>query len=106
MKKKKKKNKYKAKKKPIKKSYKKRKKNRVKRHLKKKQKIKKKKIKSTKTKKPDGLILNIIRFQESLGSKLKFKLNFNFLSIDRSIQNFFQKIENQFERRGKKEIKD
>ena len=98
MKKKKKKNKYKNKKKPIKKSYKKRKKNRVKRHLKKKQKIKKKKIKSTKTKKPDGLILNIIRFQESLGSKLKFKLNFNFLSIDRSIQNFFQKIENQFEK--------
>ena len=98
MKKKKKKNKYKTKKKPIKKSYKKRKKNRVKRHLKKKQKIKKKKIKSTKTKKPDGLILNIIRFQESLGSKLKFKLNFNFLSIDRSIQNFFQKIENQFEK--------
>ena len=98
MKKKKKKNKYKTKKKPIKKSYKKRKKNRVKRHIKKKQKIKKKKIKSTKTKKPDGLILNIIRFQESLGSKLKFKLNFNFLSIDRSIQNFFQKIENQFEK--------
>ena len=98
MKKKKKKNKYKTKKKPIKKSYKKRKKNRVKRHLKKKQKIKKKKIKSTKTKKPDSLILNIIRFQESLGSKLKFKLNFNFLSIDRSIQNFFQKIENQFEK--------
>ena len=98
MKKKKKKNKYKTKKKPIKKSYKKRKKNRIKRHIKKKQKIKKKKIKSTKTKKPDGLILNIIRFQESLGSKLKFKLNFNFLSIDRSIQNFFQKIENQFEK--------
>ena len=98
MKKKKKKNKYKTKKKPIKKSYKKRKKNRVKRHIKKKQKIKKKKIKSTKTKKSDGLILNIIRFQESLGSKLKFKLNFNFLSIDRSIQNFFQKIENQFEK--------
>ncbi len=98
MKKKKKKNKYKTKKKPIKKSYKKRKKNRVKSHLKKKQKIKKKKIKSTKTKKPDSLILNIIRFQESLGSKLKFKLNFNFLSIDRSIQNFFQKIENQFEK--------
>ena len=98
MKKKKKKNKYKTKKKPLKKSYKKRKKNRVKRHLKKKQKIKKKKIKSIKTKKPDGLILNIIRFQESLGSKLKFKLNFNFLSIDRSIQNFFQKIENQFEK--------
>ena len=98
MKKNKKKNKYKNKKKHIKKSYKKRKKNRVKRHIKKKQKIKKKKIKSTKTKKPDGLILNIIRFQESLGSKLKFKLNFNFLSIDRSIQNFFQKIENQFEK--------
>ena len=98
MKKKKKKNKYKTKKKPIKKSYKKRKKNRIKRHIKKKQKIKKKKIKSTKTKKSDGLILNIIRFQESLGSKLKFKLNFNFLSIDRSIQNFFQKIENQFEK--------
>ena len=98
MKKKKKKNKYKTKKKPIKKSYKKRKKNRVKSHLKKKQKIKNKKIKSTKTKKPDSLILNIIRFQESLGSKLKFKLNFNFLSIDRSIQNFFQKIENQFEK--------
>ena len=98
MKKKKKKNKYKNKKKPIKKSYKKGKKNRVKRDLKKKQKIKKKKIKSTKTKKPDGLILNIIRFQESLGSKLKFKVNFNFLSIDRSIQNFFQKIENQFEK--------
>ena len=98
MKKKKKKNKYKTKKKPIKNSYKKRKKNRVKSHLKKKQKIKKKKIKSTKTKKPDSLILNIIRFQESLGSKLKFKLNFNFLSIDRSIQNFFQKIENQFEK--------
>ncbi len=98
MKKKKKKNKYKTKKKPIKKNYKKRKKNRVKRYLKKKQKIKKKKLKLIKTKKPDGLILNFIRFQESLGSKLKFKVNFNFLSIDRSIQNFFQKIENQFEK--------
>jgi hypothetical protein len=29
---------------------------------------------------------------------LKFKVNFNFLSIDRSIQSFFQKIENQFEK--------
>ncbi len=91
MKKKKKKNKYKNKKKPIKKSYKKRKKNRVKKNLKKKQKIKKKKIKSTKTKKPDGLILNIIRFQESLGSKLKFKLNFNFLSNRSFYSKFFPK---------------
>ena len=29
---------------------------------------------------------------------MKFKVNFNFLSIDRSIQSFFQKIENQFEK--------
>ena len=98
MKKKKKKNKYKTKKKPIKKSYKKRKKNRVKKHLKKKQQTKKNKIKSIKTKKSDSLILNFIRFQESVRSKLKFKVNFNFLSIDRSIQSFFQKIENQFDK--------
>ena len=82
----------------LRKNYKKRKKNRVKKHLKKKQRIKKNKIKSIKTKKSDSLILNFIRFQESVRSKLKFKVNFNFLSIDRSIQSFFQKIENQFEK--------
>jgi len=42
-----------------------------------------------------GFILEIIRLQENLKSNFKIKLNFNLFTIDKYIQNFFQKIENK-----------
>ena len=69
--------------------------------VKKNRKIKKKnyrkKYLSIATKKsPKGLILDIVRLQEKIKKKFSFKLSFDFLSIDKKIQSFFQKIDNKF----------
>ena len=97
MKKKKKKTNFKIKKKPKKKRYKKKIKQRSKKLIKRKKTIKKRKIKTAIIKKNDSLILNFIRFQENIKKRFRFKINFDFFSIDRAIQNIFRKIDNQFE---------
>ena len=50
-----------------------------------------------KLRKPDSLILSIVRFQEKIKNKFKFKLKFDIFYIDRAIQSFFQKIDNKIE---------
>ena len=47
--------------------------------------------------KSKGIILNIVRLQEKIKSKLSFKFGFDLFSIDRNIQSFFQKIDNKLE---------
>ena len=44
----------------------------------------------------EGIILKIIRFQEKIKDKFSIKFKFNFLSIDKAVQNFFQRIDNKF----------
>jgi len=55
------------------------------------------KIKIRSTKKPKDIILKLIRFQENFRSKIKFKINIDILTLDRSIQRFFQKIETKIQ---------
>ncbi len=55
------------------------------------------KFKIKNTKRPKDIIFKLIRFQENFKSKIKFKVNINFLSLDRSIQRFFQNIENKIQ---------
>ncbi len=45
----------------------------------------------------DTFLLKIIRFQEKLKTKFKFKINFNLLNIDKTIQGFFQKIDDKIQ---------
>jgi len=44
----------------------------------------------------EGIILKIVRFQEKIKDKFSIKFKFNFLSIDKAVQTFFQKIDNKF----------
>ena len=44
-----------------------------------------------------AFLLKIIRFQEKLKTKFKFKINFNLLNLDKTIQGFFQKIDDKIQ---------
>ena len=44
-----------------------------------------------------NLILKFIRYQEKIKNRFSINLRFNFLSIDKFIQSFFQKIDNKFQ---------
>ncbi len=44
-----------------------------------------------------SIILKFVRFQEKIQSKLSFKFSFDFLSVDRAIQSFFQRIDIKFD---------
>ena len=77
-------------KKPISKKYKKKTKKKI---LNKKIRLSNNKIYKSSPKK--SFILNVIRFQQKF--KPNFKINIDFLKIDRAIQSFFQKIENKIQ---------
>tara|TARA_B100001250_G_scaffold194403_1_gene167050 strand:+ start:1995 stop:3161 length:1167 start_codon:yes stop_codon:yes gene_type:complete len=68
-----------------------------KKYIKKKNKKREKKLNIKINLRSKGIILNIVRLQEKIKSKFSFKLGFDFFSIDRSIQSFFQKIDNKLE---------
>ena len=73
--------------------------------------MKKRNIQNTKRKKYDlnvknnrnysrnqsNLILKFIRYQEKIKNRFSINLRFNFLSIDKFIQSFFQKIDDKFQ---------
>ena len=68
-----------------------------KKYIKKKNKKREKKLNIKINLRSKGIILKIVRLQEKIKSKFSFKLGFDFFSIDRSIQSFFQKIDNKLE---------
>ena len=68
-----------------------------KKNIKKKNKRRKKKLNIKINLSSKGIILNIVRLQEKIKSKLSFNFSFDLFSIDRSIQSFFQKIDNKLE---------
>ena len=60
--------------------------------------IKKKKLKQNKVIKTNssGIILKIIRLQNKIKDKFTLNLSFDFFKIDKTIQSFFQKIDDKF----------
>ena len=65
------------------------------RKIKNKKKISYVKVKSNLSSK--SIILKFVRFQEKIQSKLSFKFSFDFFSVDRAIQSFFQRIDIKFD---------
>ena len=71
-------------------------KKKIKKYFKKKIVKKRKLLVKVKKSSSEGIILKIIRFQEKIKDKFSIKFKFNFLSIDKAVQNFFQRIDNKF----------